>query len=51
MSGMHAPPIVDENVENRKENHKEGGGPFGLETYSYHTACCQAEDRDKYTRD
>ena len=36
---VHAPPVVDEHVEDGKKEDEEGGGPFGLEAHGDHAAC------------
>ena len=38
MCAVHAPPVVDEDVEYTQNNDQEGGRPFCLEANCYHGA-------------
>lgn len=45
MGRMYAPPIIDEDIEGRKDDDKERGGPLGLEADSDHAASAEADQR------
>jgi hypothetical protein len=47
---VNAPPVVDENVENREKNDQEARGPLGLEANSNHSTCHKTHDGHKRTR-
>lgn len=43
---MHAPPVVDEEVEDGEQENEEGSGPFGFESSYDHDGRSQAEEGD-----
>jgi len=45
---MHAPPVVDEHVEDAQNENEESSRPFGLEPNGYHGACNEANYGDEY---
>lgn len=45
MGRVHAPPGVDEDVEDGKDDHEECRRPLGLEADGDHTACSKANKR------
>ena len=47
---VHAPPVVDEHVEDTQGQDEENGRPFGLEANGDHTACCETDDGNEGTR-
>lgn len=50
MRRVNAPPVVDENVEDTEENHKEARRPLGFEANRNHSASCKSKDRHKCAR-
>lgn len=38
MCTVHAPPVIDKNIEDTQGNDQEGSGPFGLEPDGHHSA-------------
>lgn len=46
---VHAPPVVDEHVENTQGQDEESGGPFGLEANGNHATCCQTNHGNERT--
>ena len=44
---VHAPPVVDEDVEDTQDKDKEGRGPLGLEADGNHRAGGKTNERDK----
>lgn len=51
MRGVHAPPVVRENVEDTQNNDEEDGRPLGFEANGYHTAGTETEERHKHPCD
>lgn len=48
---VHTPPSVDEDIEDRQDDHEEGCRPLGLEADGDHTACTKANKGYESTTD
>jgi hypothetical protein len=49
--GVHAPPVVRENVEDAQDDNEERGRPLGFEADGDHDTGGETKDGDEYARD